>query len=479
MAQRQSIFIASQGFRSARNFLDSEVLSTLAAADVKLVVLVPAPICGQVAEQLQPLGASVEALRIQECMGYERSHKPRSQLLLDYLRRASWSNRCNLGAIRNFQRLAKSRESTTWGALLSAVGPLVELTRRSRVLRQAIVQQQARWFTSDIYSDLLDKYRPQVVVSDTPGWFYDRYLLREAKRFGATTAAVVYGWDNTSTYGLLGAPVDFISCWSQAQMDELVQGADCDPSHVYIGGVPLYDGYSQGKWVIPRKEYIRKHGLDPNRKLLVYACTLVSYSPNIQNILPIVELVRSNSLAEPCQLLVRLHPSHRNRRKSGHLEERNTIYELARTHPNVHVVEPMLDDEQMAYSNEDLNEMASMFSHCDAFLTVFSTMVVEAALHDKPTIAMCIDSNRGWPGRYWLRLSNIAHWPTHSRFIDAGAGPVIRQPHELKEAIDAYLRNPELHSERRRSFAARECTYTDGTAGRRTGEFLLSLLPAD
>lgn len=475
MAPRHTVFIVSQGFRSARNFFDTEVLPTLAAADVQLVVLVPDVLSGQIEQQLQPFGVITESFQRDQCIDYRRSYRPVGQHILDYLRRSGWSNRCNLGATRNFQRLEKSRASPKWGALLSLVEPLVELMRRSRFLRQLLVRQQTRWFTSNIYGDLFEKYRPHLVVSDTPGWFYDQYLLREAKRFGATTAAVVFGWDNPSTYGLLGAPVDFISCWSAVQKDELVQGSDCDPSRVHVAGIPLYDGYIQKKWVIPRKEYFLRRGLDLDRKLLAYACTFVSYSPNIQNIESLVKLVASDDLVEPCQLLIRLHPSHQQR-KSGHREEREAIYDLAKTHKHVHVVEPLVDDEAIAYSHEDLDDIASMLSHCAVFFSIFSTMVVEAALHDKPTIAMCIDSTRGWPGRYWLRLSEITGWPTHSRFVNSGAGVVIYQPQELKEAVNAYLANGALHSEQRREFAVRECTYVDGSAGRRTGDYLLSLL---
>jgi CDP-glycerol glycerophosphotransferase (TagB/SpsB family) len=128
-------------------------------------------------------------------------------------------------------------------------------------------------------------------------------------------------------------------------------------------------------------------------------------------------------------------------------------------------------------------EKASMMAHADVFLTVYSTMVVEAALHDRPIVSVCIDAPRGWgyTRRFYLRkyslaLSRIGDWPTHDRFRRSGAGRVVFDRDELAQAVATYLREPERDQEARRAFVHREVTFTDGTAGRRTAHILLSLL---
>jgi hypothetical protein len=47
---------------------------------------------------------------------------------------------------------------------------------------------------------------------------------------------------------------------------------------------------------------------------------------------------------------------------------------------------------------------------------------------------------------------------------------------QLKEAINRYLQDPAVDLERLRTFIRLECTYTDGSAGKRSGEWLASLL---
>ncbi len=119
-------------------------------------------------------------------------------------------------------------------------------------------------------------------------------------------------------------------------------------------------------------------------------------------------------------------------------------------------------------------EKASMMAYSDVFVTVYSTMVVETAIHDCPIIALCLDTPGGWnmPGKFSLKLAEIAEWPTHLRFRQAGAGKVAFTEEQLSASLNAYLQNPRLDSEARRKFVRDEVTFTDGSAGRHTGEFI-------
>lgn len=120
-----------------------------------------------------------------------------------------------------------------------------------------------------------------------------------------------------------------------------------------------------------------------------------------------------------------------------------------------------------------------MMAYSDVFTTVYSTMVVEASVHARPVVSVCIDSPEGWPGKYTLPLSKIGNWPTHSRFRLSGAGREALDEIQLRQAIDYYLENPGAESGRRQDFITRECTYTDGSAGKRTATFLLEKLGID
>ena len=87
-----------------------------------------------------------------------------------------------------------------------------------------------------------------------------------------------------------------------------------------------------------------------------------------------------------------------------------------------------------------------MMAHSDVLVTVYSTMVVETAVHDTPIVAAVIDMPGGWnvPKKYSLSLKKIGNLPTHKRFRDAKAGRIAENADQLRDAINLYLTNPAL-----------------------------------
>jgi len=471
------IFISADHGLAIVYFLQSDVVSTLLDQGIEVVLLTDDALKEQVASWYQKPGLIVEGLRFAQARAFEKSFKQDEQWWLHFLRRVGSSNRINTEAMDSYVRQVAVEEPNRRRVWMPLARLAIAALRRSAGARRMLRERQLR-FTPHLYADLFEKYQPDLVVTSTAGWRLDRYLLREAAQRGVKTAAVVVGWDNPSSYSLPGAPVDAITCWSELQKQELVLGSDWDPARVNIGGIPSYDGYFRREWVMPREEYFRLHGLDPQRKLLAYAASFVSFSPNYRNVEALARLVNSNTLAQPSQLLVRLHPNHF---MPGSLfeKEREDIRQLAREMPHVHVVEPVaLGGEMGHYSGEDMPEKASMMAYADVFLTVYSTMVVETSIYGRPIVAVCFDTPGGWntPRKFSLPLSKIGEWPTHQRFRRSNSGRVALNEAELLESVNHYLIEPDAQREEREQFIREEVTFTDGSAGRRTGLYLASLL---
>jgi hypothetical protein len=471
------IFISADHGLAIVYFLQSDIIPTIIKAGHEVVVLTDDALKEKIASQFQQPGLVIEGLRFREVQEYAQKVDRERQWWLGFFRRVASSNRINTQAMDSYIRQIAGEEGNRRRVLLPAALLALAVLRRSKAARQKLVQMQAR-YTPNLYRDLFERYQPDLVAASTYGWRLDRYLLREAAARGLKTAAAIVGWDNPSSYGLPAARVDMVSCWSEVQKEELVMGSDWDPEKVNIGGVPAYDGYFRREWLIPRSDYYRQHSLDPERKLIAYAASFVSFSPNYQNVAALAELVSSEELAAPSQLLIRLHPNHfmDNPLYQG---ERKQIMELAFRLPHVHVVEPVaLGGSLGHYSGEDMPEKTSMMAYSDVFVTVYSTMVVEAAIHNRPIVSACLDTPGGWnrPRKFSLPLSRIGNWPTHSRFRQAGAGMVAFNKQELCEALNHYLLNPESGCEQRAAFIKKECTFTDGSAGRRTGEWLVRIL---
>ena len=477
MSDQKTIFISADHGLSVVYFLQTDVLPTLLEGGARVVLLTDDGLKEQIEQRFGQPGLVVEGLRFPQCRQYFENHAHSHQHWVHFLRWMGGSERINTNAMDGHLRQMDYEASPRGKQIMPLIRALTYTLRKSRLARRTLVNYQRR-FTPHIYADLFENYQPDLVVASTPGWRWDRYLLREAAARGINTAAAIVGWDNPSSYRLPGAPVNWVNCWSEIQKEELVLGSDWAAERVNIGGIPSYDGYFLRTWQMPREEYYALHGLDPQRKLLSYACSFVTFSPNFANIQALAELVNRDELCEPSQLLIRLHPNHF---MPGSLYEGEAmrVRELIRDMPHVHLVEPVpLGGELGYYSGEDMPEKASMMAYADIFLTVYSTMVVETAVHDRPIISVCIDVPGGWntPGKFSLSLKEIGEWPTHQRFRAAGAGRVTFNQAELKQALDFYLQDPLADGPQRRKFIRDECTFTDGSAGRRTGEFLLRLL---
>jgi CDP-glycerol glycerophosphotransferase (TagB/SpsB family) len=462
-------------------FLQREVVTTLLDAGVEVIVLTDDDTKEKIAQRFSHLGLTFAGLRLKEANAYASRVKPRLQWLLAYLRRVGGSWRINTEAMEShiWEVWAENSWKFRLGIWIPAALAILVL-RTFSFARKYLVQMQNRFISyPNLYADLFEAHKPDLVIASTAGWRLDRYLLREATLHHVPTMAAIVGWDNPSSYAIRGAPMDYATCWSQLQKDELVYGSDWDPRRVHIGGIPSYDGYFRKQWQLSKEEYFKLHNLDLKRKLISYACSFVHFAPNYPNVEALARLVSSNSLAEPSQLLVRLHPSHFQDKPKIFAEERERIFALEKQFPNVHVVKPVaLGGSLGYYSGEDMDEKSSMMAHSDVLVTVYSTMVVETAVHDTPIVAAVIDIPGGWnkPKKFSLSLKKIGNWPTHKRFREAKAGRVAANEKELCEVIDLYLKNPSLDSAERRKFIEDEIAFTDAASGKRTAEYILKVL---
>jgi hypothetical protein len=475
------IFISADHGMAIIYFLQSQLVPDLLAAGVEIVLLTDDEIKDQIARRFAQTGLVFEGLRLKQANAYADKYKPRLQWLLAYLRRVGGSWRINTEAMDS--HIWEVWVENSWKFRLAIWIPsalMILFLRTFSSARKFLIRRQNQFIPQpNLYTDLFEKYKPELVIASTAGWRLDRYLLREAAVRRIPTMAAIVGWDNPSSYSIAGAPMDWATCWSDLQKDELVLGSDWHLARINVSGIPSYDGYFRKEWLLPKDAYFKLHGLDPSRKLISYACSFVHFAPNYPNVEALARLVSTDLLTEPSQLLVRLHPSHFQDKPRIFAEERERIQALESKYPHVHVVRPVaLGGSLGYYSGEDMDEKSSMMAHSDVLVTVYSTMVVETAVHDTPIIASVIDTPGGWnqPKKYSLSLKKIGNWPTHQRFREAKAGRVARDEKELREALNAYLMDPRLDSAERRAFVKQEITYTDASAGKRTAEFILKVL---
>ena len=474
----KTVFVIIEHGLSLAYFLYTDLYKQILNGKVRLVMLVQDELLPKLRQDYAAVpNLSFESLRESQATRYHRDYHFRMQEILEYIRGSSMDYRIPLTYVDTNRRRKIHEARGRWRYALYAAQPAIYILRYSRLARKAFLWLQQKLFTPNIYGDLLDKYRPDLVISDAAGWRLDRYLLREVNRRSIKTATAIVGWDNPSSNGLVGAHVDYVNVWSKIHAWEMNVGLDWPMDKIHVGGMPLYDNYLSGKWAASRKEYFKVHGLDPNKKLVAFVATAMNITPNLHLVELMAEIISSGKLVQPAQLLVRLHPNHF--RYIPHYEqEREAIYAVAKRYPEVHIVAPQaLAGDLPRYSGEDFEEKGSMLAHADVVVTIYSTMVVEAAIHDKPVVSACINTPTGWKDHYWIPLSEVPTWPTAVRVDELGASRVAFTPEQMVDTLNLYLENPKLDTENRQRFIEQELTFLKaGEATQKTAEFFLLLL---
>lgn len=481
------IFIyANQGF-TVRYLLRTQILKTLEKSGARVVILAHNPDESGFREAFESKNVIVEPFAREACERYLASSK--LQRVIKLHRYFVVNGRYDTRTLDDFNRIWLGEQG--WGPKDSWLGrfkgfvwnQLRWLLMRTQFLRTGLIWLESMLFTPRFHRALFEKYRPDLVVTSSPGWWdYDQYLLREARKEKVRTAAVILSWDNPSSMGLRGASVDNIVTWTEAMAQEMETLHDIRRETLFVGGIAHWDPYYYENGYLDRESLFRHLGLDPSRKTLFFATkspTRYPWAPEITE--EIAHAIKVGRFKEPVQLLVRLHPIY-FRRINGELMHQRLLHafeDLGERYPFVIINKPELGSEVL---NCDLSEqetllVASILRYSDVMVNMFSTMVVEASIFDLPAINLAVSAgfDPADDGRSRKNI-NIDYVQTHNqRVIQTGGVRNAFSIEELIDVVNAYLRDPALDSEGRADIREIEAGPFKGNAGSQIAEHLLAL----
>ena len=308
------VFISADHGLAIVYFLQSDVVPTLLQAGVEVVLLTDDGLKEQITRRFGQPGLTIEGLRLKQARAVFREQvNPTAQWWLHFLRRMGGSNRINVEALMDGHMRQMAGEASPRRRMLLPADPAGDRRCCAARRRCAAGSSRPRTASAPTCTPTCSSTTSRTWSSPArPAGAWTASCCAQAARRGVKTRRGHRRVGQpSSSYRLPGAPVDWINCWSEIQKEELVLGSDWSPERVHIGGIPSYDGYFRKQWLMPREEYFRLHGLDPQRKLLSYACSFVTFSPNYQNIESAGPAGRRRTpWPSPAQLLIRLHPNH-------------------------------------------------------------------------------------------------------------------------------------------------------------------------
>jgi len=483
---RPCVFVyANQGF-TIRYLLRTDVLPALESGARVVIIAHTADERG-FREAFESENVIVEPFALEACEDYLRCSKLQRGIKLH--RYFVSNGRYDTRTLEDFNRIwvgaRRWGPGDRWSGRLRGVlwNGVRSLLMRSLTLRRGLVWFESRLFAPRFHRALFEKYKPDLVVTSSPGWWdYDQYMLREARKEKVRTAAVILSWDNTSGMGMAGAPVDHIVAWTEVMARELETLHDVPEERISVGGVAHWDPYYEEDGHLDRESLFDRLGLDPDKMTLFFATkspTRFPWAPEVTE--EIARGIEAGRFDQPAQILVRLHPIY-FRRIDGKLRHERLIEAfdaLEARYPFVVVNKPDLRSDILNCDlpRDEARLVASILKHCDVMVNMFSTMVIEAAIFDLPSVNLAVAAgfDPAKKGRSRQDI-DIDYVQTHNqRVIRTGGVRNAFSMDEFFDAVNAYLRDPSLDAEGRAEIRRVETGPFKGSAGRKIGAHLLAL----
>jgi hypothetical protein len=336
---------------------------------------------------------------------------------------------------------------------------------------------EKKFFATDIHTQLMKDLELGCVL--TPGmgnfnfWNEGSFAL-EAQQLGLPAFAAITNYDNIVNMGYRGFTPTCLAVWSSQMADEVIKLHGLQPKNIEVTGPVQYDRFKQ-PLPMTRDEFLKSIKLDPNKKTIFFAGGV-----NINHYFEIYRLFigeKERIWKEPFNFIIRPMPHVKLLLSPGW-----QLLEKLFTQAGAYVSSPGSVDANNDRRNElriDMafdegpDELNYLLRSCDVLINIFSTMGLEAAICDLPTIHIGYDAYT-----YGMRFNVTTAFQqrmTHNRRkLRLAASKVAKSETELLFFLDLYLSDRSIDHEARREYAISECGELDGQAGYRVFEMIKS-----
>lgn len=307
-------------------------------------------------------------------------------------------------------------------------------------------------------SDLLSSLGLDLMLNTSSVSWPSRLWSRAAPLAKIPVVSNVISWDNMSTKTLLDEMSDSYLIWSE-EMEE-----DCARSLPFVRnkprtivGSPQFEPIVQGRGLVPREDFAHRHGLSPQKKLILYTTGSKTLFPREAECLDAVLTHWRANLRDHADIMVRMHPKD----KQGRYADVMAKFPEA---PFTLAGETLADDDEWVPNRDDIALLVNQLHHCDVIVNVASTMTLEGFAIDKPAIN--IGFALGGVGNARYPMDDYYKSRHYREIVDTGAARLVNNYVELFAAIDAVLDRGEFDVERQRAALRMKCLHIEDSSDR-------------
>ena len=252
---------------------------------------------------------------------------------------------------------------------------------------------------------LIEEERPDCFIATDLNGALGGGLPAMCHRAGIPTLGNVFSWDHP--YRQQRSRPDRLTCWSPMMKAGLVEMGGFRPEQIDVIGAPVFDPYFDPKGVWDREELCTRLGLDPSQPILLYATLgqVKMFWDETGTFRAFLEALDQEAWAQKPQIVLRLHP-----RSIEH------YFEEFRSRDDVVFSRYTGYCPGMRWwpSREETVLAGNLLRHADVCISPGSTMTVEAAIFDTPTIVPTFNPlipdeydalfRRNWIGKHFRFL---------------------------------------------------------------------------
>lgn len=313
----------------------------------------------------------------------------------------------------------------------------------------------------------------------TPGmgnfnfWNEGNFAL-EAQRMDIPAFAAITNYDNIVNMGYRGFDPTCLGVWSKQMADEVIKLHGYPANKLEVVGAVQYDRFMQ-PLSLNREEFLHSINLDPSKKTIFFAGGV-----NINHYFEIYRLFieeKKRIWNGEFNFIVRPQP-HAKLLDSPGWQIMEMLFEQA----GVYVSNPGSVDatgdrtQELSLDlglDEGPDELNYLLRYSDVLINNFSTMGLEAAICDLPTIHVGYDAYT-FGVRFGVTTGFQQRMTHNRRPLRLSASKVAKNESDLLSYIDLYLSDRNADHDARREYALSECGDLDGKSSSRLIEMIKS-----
>lgn len=322
-----------------------------------------------------------------------------------------------------------------------------------------------RLFPERPFAAFFDRVQPDTVFATHLYGWYDTMLLAEARRRGIRTVGMPAGWDHLDKYFLPFHADRLLVAGGQVRrmaMDYQAYRGD----RIAAVGYPHFDFIAERTWLAPRADALQRLGFPADAKYLLYVSGS-AYCPDEPDIIEqILRWADEGRFGADVYLVIRPYLGGRGRDKAFDAEK----FARFAAHPRV------VFYQKEFWGNLELSiDFMNILAHADAVVALYTTMVVEAAVLDRPLVAPAFDGHTRRPYRRSIRrFMGFDHF---REVLQTGALRIVYDFDQLFTVLNLYLKNPQQDAAARERLRKEICGPLDGHNSRRVLDEVLGTQP--